>query len=110
MKRGEIFSVSAPGDYGKPRPALVLQTDALNDLKIPSLVVCPMTSTLVDAPLIRISVNPSRENGLKKESQLMVDKIQAVSRARVGERVGKMDPKTMKRINQSLAFVLGLGE
>jgi len=65
---------------------------------------------LVDAPLIRISVNPSRENGLKKESQLMVDKIQAVSRARVGERVGKMDPKTMKRINQSLAFVLGLGE
>ena len=110
MKRGEIFSVSAPGDYGKPRPALVLQTDALNDLKIPSLVVCPMTSTLVDAPLIRISVNPSRENGLKKESQLMVDKIQAVSRARVGERVGKMDSKTMKRINQSLAFVLGLGE
>ena len=110
MKRGEIFSVSAPGDYGKPRPALILQADALNDLNLTNVVVCPMTSTLVDAPLIRVSVLPTRENGLRKESQLMVDKVQAVSRARVGKRMGRMDVTTMKRINQSIAFVMGLGE
>ena len=69
-----------------------------------------MTSTLVDAPLIRIAVLPTKENGLRKESQLMVDKVQAVSRARVGKRMGRMDVTTMKRINQSIAFVLGLGE
>ena len=109
MRRGEIFSVSAPGDYGKPRPAMVLQTDVLNDLKFASVVVCPMTSTLTDAPLLRITVNPSEGNGLKKESQLMVDKVQAVSLSRVGERIGRLDASTLQKVNRSLVFVLGLG-
>ena len=109
VKRGEVYSVSAPGDYGKPRPALILQADALNDLKLASVLVCPMTSTLNDAPLLRISISPTEENGLEKESQLMVDKVQAISLARIGGRIGKVDQSILQQVNRSLLFVLGLG-
>ena len=110
MKRGDIFSVSVPGDYGKPRPAVILQTNALNDVNFASVLVCPMTSHLVDAPLFRLNLKPSKANGLRKESQLMVDKVQAISVSRIGKLMGKVDSKTMKKVNQSIAFVLGLGE
>jgi mRNA interferase MazF len=108
VKRGDIFSVSAPGDYGKPRPAVILQTDALNDVNFASVLVCPMTSHLVEAPLFRLNLKPSKANGLRKESQLMVDKVQAISR--IGKLMGKVDSKTMKKVNQAIAFVMGLGE
>ena len=95
VKRGDIFSVSAPGDYGKPRTAVILQTDALNDVNFASVLVCPMTSHLVVAPLIRLNLEPSKSNGLRKESQLMVDKVQAISVSRIGQLMGKVDSKTM---------------
>jgi len=110
VKRGDIFSVSAPGDYGKPRPAVILQTDALNDVNFASVIVCPMTSHLVEAPLFRLNLKPSKANGLRKESQLMVDKVQAISVSRIGKLMGKVDSKTMKKVNQAIAFVMGLGE
>ena len=96
VKRGDIFSVSAPGDYGKPRPAVILQTDALNDINFASVLVCPMTSHLVEAPLFRLNLKPSKTNGLRKESQLMVDKVQALSVSQIGKLMGKVDSKTMK--------------
>ena len=108
MKRADVVTVAVAGDYGKPRPAVVVQTDLLNQTHA-SVVVCLVTSTLVDAPLLRLTVEPSPRNGLLQRSQIMVDKIVSVRREKIGSRVGVMDDETMLSVSRALAFVVGLG-
>lgn len=72
MKRGALITVAMQGDFGKPRPALVVQSDHFDEH--PSVTVLPITSTLVEAPLLRITVQPSPRNGLQGGSQVMIDK------------------------------------
>ena len=88
MRRGTIVTVALPGDYGKPRPAVVIQSERL--AATDSLLVCPLTSTQRDAPLYRLAVAPDAENGLRQASAIMVDKITAVRRARVGTPIGSL--------------------
>lgn len=109
MKRGEIITVSAPGEYGKPRPAVIVQADALNQSGLASVIVCPFTSTIKEAPLFRILVNPAPENGLSRPSQIMVDKVQAVAMKRMGKRVGSLTDEQVLQLNRTLAFVVGIG-
>jgi len=68
-----IVTVALAGDYGKPRPAVVIQSERL--AATDSLLVCPLTSTQRDAPLYRLAVAPDAENGLRRASDIMVDKI-----------------------------------
>ena len=109
MNRGDLVVVSAPGDYGKPRPALIIQSDLFNATHA-SVVVCLMTTDLTDAPLIRLDVEPTPENGLKQRSQIMIDKAVALRRERMGARIGRLDADTLVRVNRSLALFLGLGD
>ena len=75
LQRGLIVTVASPGVYsGKPRPALVVQANRWLQGH-PSVTLCPLTSTLLNAPLVRIPVQPSGTNGLQKPSQLMADKL-----------------------------------
>ncbi len=108
MKRGDVVLVVVPGDYGKPRPAVVIQTDLVNETHS-SVVVCPVTSHLQDAELFRLTIEPSSDNGLQKTSQIMVDKILAVRKDKIRKGIGKIDEKLMIRLERSLAFWLGLG-
>jgi mRNA interferase MazF len=108
MKRGDVVLVVVPGDYGKPRPAAVVQADLVNDTHS-SIVVCPVTSHLQDAELFRLTIEPSADNGLQKTSQIMVDKIVAVRRDKIREKIGSLNEELMIRLNRSLAFWLGLG-
>ena len=105
MKRGDLVTVAIPGDFGKPRPALVVQSDQfqLNA----SVTLLLISGSLVDAPLIRLTIRPTRANGLQKESQIMVDKAMAVRRDKVGEPFGNIDDETMIAVNRSLALFLG---
>ncbi len=82
VKRGDLVTVSAQGDYGKPRPAIVIQSDFLNAAD--SVLVVLLTSTIADAPLYRLTVEPTAGNGLKVVSQVMVDKVMAYPRAKCG--------------------------
>lgn len=107
MRRGDIVTVAAPGDFDKPRPAVVIQSDFLNPTHA-SVMLCLMTSELVQAPLFRINVAPSPENGLRKPSQIMADKVLTVRRERVGERIGHLEERTMRDLERALVFVLGL--
>jgi mRNA interferase MazF len=107
MKRGDIVLAVASGDYGKPRPTVVVQSDLFNETHA-SLVVCLMTSDLHDAPLFRIRVDPSEKNGLQLPSQIMVDKIAALRRDRIRARIGALDDETILRLNRSLMLFLGL--
>ena len=109
MRRGEIVTVAAPGDFGKPRPAVIVQTDYLNETHA-SGVICPITSELVDAPLFRVDVSPTPENGLRKRSQIMADKPLAVRRERVGKRIGSLERTALRELERALAFVLGLAD
>jgi len=93
------------GDLGKPRPALVIQSDLFE--AHPSVAILPLTGELRDTPLFRILVNPSDLNGLKKPSQVMVDKPQSVAREKVGAVFGRLDDETMLAVNRVLAVFLG---
>ena len=108
VKRGDVVIAVFSGDYGKPRPAVVVQTDLANPTHS-SLVLCPITSHLENAPLFRLEVTPSHENNLEKSCQIMVDKITTVRKDKVRQVVGRLDEDTMVRVNRSLAFWLGLG-
>jgi mRNA interferase MazF len=105
VKRGDIVTVVLPGAYGKPRPALVIQSDLFDEH--PSVTILPVTSELRDTPLFRITVNPTPETGLLKTSQVMVDKTQSVPRNRIGKPLGRLDEASMLTVNRALALFLG---
>jgi mRNA interferase MazF len=106
MKRGDLVTVAVSGDYGKPRPALVVQADAFEGH--PSVVVLPLTSELHDTPLFRVSVGAGKQTGLRKASQIMVDKATAVPRAKLGPRMGRVDVATLRAVDEALRGFLGL--
>lgn len=106
MRRGDLVTVAAPGDYGKPRPALVIQSDLFDEL--PSVALCLVTSELRNAPIFRITVDPGPENGLRNLSQIQIDKIVSVPRERVGSVIGRLDDATMLKVNRSLAVFAGI--
>jgi len=105
MKRGEVVTVVVPGAYGKPRPALIIQSDLFDEH--PSVTILPITSELRDTPLFRITVTSTPENGLLKTSQVMVDKTQSVPRNKIGKTLGRCDDETMLSVNRALALFLG---
>jgi mRNA interferase MazF len=110
VRRGDIVTVSAAGDYGKPRPAVIIQSDYLTDANLSSVIVCLISSHAEDAPAFRLNVRASPSNGLRKTSQIMVDKLVTVRRSRIGRRVGRLDDETLVQLNRTLAFVVGLAE
>ncbi len=109
MKRGDVVVVAAAGDYGKPRPAVVVQTDAFPETHA-SVVVCQMTSEIVEAPDFRVTIQPSAENGLRARSQIMADKPVTVRRTRIGQPIGRLDDGDVGRLNVAMAFVMGLAD
>ena len=101
------MTVAVSGDYGKPRPALVVQADAYAEH--PSVTVLPLTSELHDAPLLRVTVEPGGGTGLRLRSQVMVDKATTIPRAKAGKRIGRVDEATLAGVGRALAGFLGLG-
>lgn len=106
MKRGDLVTLSLPGAYGKPRPALIIQSDLFD--AHPSVTVLPVTSALRDVPLFRIRVEPSRSNGLRAVSEIMVDKAHSVAREKVGPGIGRLEDESMLAVNRALAIFLGV--
>ncbi len=107
VRRGDVVVVALPGDYGKPRPALVVQADLFNATHS-SVTLLPLTSTVVNAPLFRMTIDPSRDNGLTRVSQIMVDKIITVPRDKVGASIGRLEDDAMLRVGRALAVWLGI--
>lgn len=108
MKRGDIVISSLPGDHGKPRPAVIVQSDRLNHLE--SVLLCPMTSDLVPTEAIRITVAPAPENGLRSPSQIMVEKVTAMRRSKCREAIGRLDDPLLQKLDEALALVIGLAD
>lgn len=107
VKRGDVWTVAGGPDYvGKPRPAVILQDDAFDATA--SVTICPFTTHAVDAPLIRLPIEPSERNGLRVSSQLMVDKITTVSKMKVENRIGRLSDEDIIRLNRAVIVFLGL--
>ena len=108
MRRGDFVTIAMQGDFGKPRPALVIQADQFGEHA--TVTVLPSTSTLVAAPLFRITVAPNAGNGLQKPSQVMVDKAMTVKRDKVGQAFGRIDADAMIEVERCLAVFLGIAK
>ena len=107
-RRGDLVIVAAPGDYGKPRPAVIVQSDAIPESHA-SVVICQMTSELAGADF-RVTIEPEPETGLRVRSQVMADKPVAIRRERIGQRIGRLAAADMARLNVALALVMGLAD
>ncbi len=106
MRRGDLVTIALQGDYGKPRPALIIQSDLFH--AHPSVTILPVTGELRETPLFRIRLEPTPANGLQKVSQAMVDKAQSVPRERIGNVFGHVGEEDMLAISRSLAVFLGV--
>lgn len=106
--RGDLVTITMQGDFGKPRPTLIIQANHFSEHA--SVTVLPITGTLVAAPLLRVSVQPSAENGLQKPSQVMVDKTMTVKHDKVGPVFGHLDADAMVEIERCLAVFLGIAK
>ena len=109
MKRGDVVAVAAAGDYGKPRLAVIGQSDAL-PAKHAAVVVCQMTSDLIEAPDFRVTTNPDEHSGLRTRSQVMADKPVTLRRECVGKKKGTLDAGDLVRLDVATAFVMGLAD
>jgi mRNA interferase MazF len=106
ITRGAVITVTSPGDFSKPRPALVIQGQFPRN---PELVtVALITSDLLRVPDVRVLVKPTAANGLRKDSEVAVDNIQTFSRRRIGNVIGTLSSETMAKVDAALAIFLGL--
>jgi mRNA interferase MazF len=106
--RGDLVTIAVQGDFGKPRPALVIQSDRYGEHS--SVTVLPITSTLVAAPLLRITAQPSPQNGLQRASQVMIDKALTVKSDKLGPSFGRLEPETLVEVERCLAVFLGIAK
>ncbi len=108
MKRGDVVLVAPSGDYGKPRPAVLIQSDAL--IGSDSVLIALMTTDLIEASLYRQTVLPDALNGLRMPSQIMIEKIMAFPRLKCRDPIGQLDQKSLAALDQKLALIIGLAD
>ena len=106
MRRGDLVTVALPGDFGQPRPALVVQSDLFSNHA--TVTVLPVTSTPVETPLFRLPVDPTPDNGLREPSFVMVDKTMSIRTEKLGAAFGRLGRADMTRVNRALALFLGI--
>ena len=107
MRRGDVVIVALPGDLGKPRPAVIVQVDVLND-HLRTVLLCPISSFSSNPSFFRVAVEPTPENGLKLPSEIMVEKLQAANKSKIGQVVGRLDSYTLAKLARALATTLSL--
>lgn len=106
VNRGDFVTIAMPGDFGKPRPALVIQSDQFKEHATVTILL--VTTTLIEAPLFRVSVQPGKKNGLQKSSQVMVDKVMTVKRNKLGAAFGTASDEVMLEVGRCLAVFVGI--
>jgi mRNA interferase MazF len=108
VKRGDVVLVAVSGDYGKPRPALIVQSDLFDEH--PSVSICLVSTHLQQTPLFRYQLEPESGNGLSTVSQVQIDKIMTIPRQKVGKVVGSLTARQMSEITRLIAFWFGIGD
>lgn len=108
MRRTEIWTAAAGSGYvGKPRPVVIIQDDRFDATD--SVTVCAFTTDPVEAPLIRLQIEPDEVNGLHEKCSIMIDKITTIPRSKLGEHIGRLSDHDMVRTGRAIVVFLGLG-
>jgi mRNA interferase MazF len=107
LERGSVIVCVSNGDYGKPRPAVVVQSNLFNATHA-SITVCPITTHIIEAPLFRLLISPSQENGLKQISQVMIDKITSIQREKISKKIGILSKEQLNQLNLAMKMWLNL--
>jgi mRNA interferase MazF len=107
MRRGDVVIVALPGDLGKPRPAVVVQTNVLNE-NLRTVLLYPISSFSSDPSFFRVAIESTKENGLRVPSEIMVEKLQSANRSRIGQVIGRLDDQTLRKLARSTMITLGL--
>lgn len=105
MIRGELWTVAGGVYAARPRPALILQDDAF--AATDSVTVLPLTSHLLDAPLLRVRIGAGQMSGLDRDSDVMVDKLTTVRRSNVATRVGRLSTEQLGEVERGVMAFLG---
>ena len=105
-QRGDVVVCVLAGDYGKPRPAVVVQSDLFNPTHA-SMTVCPITSEKSAAPLFRLPLRAGR-HGLRQTSWIMADKITSIRRERISRKIGSLEAPETRALDEALQRWLGL--
>jgi mRNA interferase MazF len=109
VRRGEVWTAAAGSDYaGKPLPVAIVQDDRFDATD--SVTICAFTTDPTQAPLFRLRMEPTDQNGLNEPSTLMIDKLTTVRRAKLGERIGRLADKDMARLDRAVVVFLGLAD
>jgi mRNA interferase MazF len=106
--RGDLVTAVVPGDFGKPRPVVIVQADAFMEHHA-SVTVCPLTTHLTGLHLFRITVAPDKHNGLNEPSEIMVDKLSSLRRERLGSSIGRLSVRDLRAVDEALRKWLALG-
>lgn len=106
MKYGDLVTIALQGEFGKPRPALIIQSDLFGEHS--TVTVLLLTSSIIEAPLLRVTLEPDGENGLQKISQVMIDKTMTIRREKIGEAFGFANQDVMQNIRRLLAVFLNI--
>ncbi len=99
------MTVALQGDHGKPRPALVIQSDQFQVST--HVAVLLLTSFKADAPLLRLAIQATAQTGLFNLSYVMLDRITTAPRSKIGRVIGRVDDATLLSVTRALAVVLG---
>jgi mRNA interferase MazF len=109
LRRGEVWTAAAGSGYaGKPRPVVIVQDDRFDATD--SVTICAFTTDPTDAPLFRLRLEPTEQNGLHEPSSLMIDKLTTVRRVKLGERIGRLADEDMVRLDRAVVVFLGLAD
>jgi mRNA interferase MazF len=106
--RGDLVTAIVPGDFGKPRPVVIVQADVFTEYHA-SVTVCPLTTHMTGLRLFRIMVAPDKRNGLNEPSEIMVDKLNSLRRERIGSSIGRLSPLDLRAVDEALRRWLALG-
>ncbi len=108
LRRGDIWLAAIPGDYGKVRPQLIIQSELLNMAAISSVLVCPLTTEIQPDHFFRLTLLPAPTNGLMETSQVMADKITAISRERLKKKIGAVSYQALRQLGTLCATAIGI--
>ena len=107
VSRGDLAIAAAPGDYGKPRPVLILQSDTFYETASVTVALIT-TDQRSSAPLFRKPIQPTDQNGLREPSDVMIDKLVTLPRSKIGKVIGHLSSTEMAEITSALAVFLGI--
>ena len=113
VKRGDIYyadlSPVVGSEQGGVRPVLIIQNDTGNRYS-PTVIAAAITSQTGKARLpthIELSAH-THIYGLTKDSVVLLEQIRTLDKRRLREKMGRVDPALMERIDAAIAVSFGL--